>query len=55
MSNKQKFFKARKELFDHATPEQLRILKISIDKELERIIATEEAKYFKSKKHKLIK
>ena len=52
MATKKTFFKLKKELFEIATPEQLRILKISIDREMERRIAEEEAKYFNSKRFK---
>jgi hypothetical protein len=55
MTKKQTFFKLKKELFEVATAEQLRILKIAIDKEMEKKLAAEEAKYFKAKKFKAIK
>ena len=55
MAKKTTYFKLRKELLETATPEQLRMLKISIDRELERRISKEEEKYFRSAKHKLIR
>jgi len=55
MGNKNEFFRLKKELFEVSTSEQLRILKFSIDKELEKRLETEESKYFKASKYKLIK